>query len=83
MAMEKTTIENCLLQFLQDVYNLNDLGNMPDKVKEDMDRKEIIQKHIKEFSTIWQGESNGRWYTYLPDAAKKKGKRLILKSSKT
>ena len=52
MAMEKTTIENCLLQFLQDVYNLNDLGNMPDKVKEDMDRKEIIQKHIKEFSTI-------------------------------
>ena len=57
--MEKTTIENCLLQFLQDVYNLNDLGNMPDKVKEDMDRKEIIQKHIKEFSTIWQGESNG------------------------
>lgn len=79
--MEKTTIENFLLQFLQEGYNLNDVGNVLDKVKEDMDRKEIIQKHIKEFSTIWQGESNGRWYTYLPDAAKKKGRRLIAKSS--
>ncbi len=73
MAMEKTTIENCLLQFLHEGYNLNDVGNVLNMLKEDMDRKEIIHKHIKEFSTIWQGESSGRWYTYLPGAAKKKG----------
>ena len=79
--MERKTIRNSLLQFLEEGYNLDDVGDVLDKVKEEMNRKEIIQKHIKEFSTIWQGESNGRWYTYLPDDTKKKGRRLIAKSS--
>lgn len=41
-------------------------------------RKDILTKHTK---PVWQGKSNNRWYTYLPDSSCKRGERLIVKSS--
>ena len=36
-------------------------------------REEILQKHTYK---IWQGETNRKWCTYLPDATKPRGKAL-------
>ena len=40
--------------------------------------EEIIQHHVTAFSPVWQG-NNQRWYTYLPDAKKKR--RMVAKST--
>ena len=42
-------------------------------------KKDILAKHPYE---IWQNESNGRWYTHLPDDTKKEHRRLIAKSKR-
>lgn len=67
-----------LLNFLLKSYNLSleDVLELQNKMRD----IEIIQKHIKEFSTVWQG-NNGRWYTYLPDESKKSNRKLIAKST--
>lgn len=67
-----------LLLFLLQRYNLSleDVHGL----REDMKKSEIIQKHIEEFSTIWQG-NNGRWYTYIPDETKTNNRKLIAKST--
>ena len=67
-----------LLKFLLKSYNLSleDVLELQNKMRE----TDIIQKHIENFSTIWQG-SNGRWYTYLPDESKKNHRKLIAKST--
>lgn len=61
--------------------DLNSLLNDATIKKEDvvefindiMDRKEILEKHNHE---IWQGK-NGKWNTYLDDATRPKGRRLV------
>ena len=67
-----------LLNFVLQQYNLSleDVLELQNKMRE----TEIIQKHIENFSTIWQG-NNGRWYTYLPDESKKNHRKLIAKST--
>ena len=41
-------------------------------------RQELLSKHTFD---IWQGEKDKRWFTYLPDAEKPKGR--VLKSRST
>ena len=50
-----------ILQFLLEYNNLTVEDVL--KIKDDMERKEIIEQHNNNFS-IWQGKNN-RWYTYL------------------
>ena len=42
-------------------------------------REEIIQNHPY---TVWQGRSNGKWYTYIPDATKERGIALCKRNTK-
>ena len=63
----KYMTEHCNMS-LEDV--LNDIENMKNQ--------DILKEHPYAVS---QG-SNGRWYTYLPDESKPKGRRQIAKSTK-
>lgn len=76
--MEDEDSDGKLLQFLLQRFNLSleDVHGL----RENMKNTEIIQKHINEYSVIWQGK-NGRWYTYLPDESKPGKRRLVPKST--
>ncbi|MBE7047602.1 MAG: integrase [Ruminococcaceae bacterium] len=76
--MEDEESAGQLLNFLLKSYNLSleDVLELQNKMRE----TEIIQKHIENFSTVWQG-NNERWYTYLPDESKKNHRKLIAKST--
>ena len=70
-----SNIDNILLKYLEDKYNiaLEDALNDIEKMK----NNEIIAQHPYRIS---QG-SNGRWYTYLQDDTRKNGRRQIAKST--
>ena len=59
------------------IISLSDVQRKIDMAK----KKEYLNLHKKSYKT-WQGK-NGLWYTYLPDATKKDGRRLIKKSTLT
>lgn len=46
--------------------------------KLEMDREEALKTHNY---PIWQGSTNSLWYTYLPDATKERGKKLVKRKS--
>lgn len=55
-----------------------DLANIEAQVAE-MEKNKYLGMHK---SKIWQG-SDGKWYTYLPDASTNSGRRMIKKSLKS
>lgn len=73
--MEKISSDS-ILKFMQDsgMVNVEDVLSQMEIMK----NQEILNQHPYAIS---QG-SNGRWYTYLPDANKSNGRRQIAKSSK-
>ena len=65
-----------ILKYMQD-NDMVDIEDVLNKI-ETMKNQEILNRH---HYAISQG-SNGRWYTYLPDANRPNGRRQIAKSSK-
>lgn len=65
-----------ILKYMQD-NDMVDIEDVLNKI-ETMKNQEILNQH---HYAISQG-SNGRWYTYLPDANRPNGRRQIAKSSK-
>ena len=62
------------------IINLCDVS---EKIDDAIMKKElaILEKH-KEYCGIWQSESDKRWRTKVPDASKKEGRKLLVKSTK-
>ena len=60
-----------------------DLCDVSEKIDDAVNKKEqaILEKH-KEYCGIWQSESDKRWRTKVPDASKKEGRKLLVKSTK-
>lgn len=70
--------QNSLLQIILQRYNLSIEDVL--ELNEEMIQKQVLENHVKIFSSIWQGK-NGRWYTYLPDETKSQKRKLIAKST--
>ena len=72
-----TTNNDDILNFLiaSDMIDLDDVQQQMNQNK-----KEDFVKNTHTYQ-IWQG-SNGRWYTYLPDETRPKGRRQIAKSTR-
>ena len=72
--MKENEIE--ILKYIEahGMIDLDDVRNQMNIKKKD---EFVTQKHKYQ---IWQG-SNGRWYTYIPDETRPKGRRQIVKSS--
>lgn len=68
--------EQTLLKYFIEKYNIS-LEDVLNDI-ESMKNQEILKQHPY---TIFQG-SNGRWYTYVPDDTKPKGRKLIAKSTR-
>lgn len=60
------------------IKNTDDIINVDDLTKAIKDMN-ILKKHKYE---IWQGKSNGRWYTYFPDETALKGRKLVGRTKK-
>lgn len=60
-----------------------DLCDVSEKIDDTIMKKEqaILEKH-QEYCGIWQSESDKRWRTKVPDASKKEGRKLLVKSTK-
>lgn len=71
-TINETTILKKALS--QGIINLDEVQSMVNI----MERERILQQHKYD---IWLA-SDGRWKTYLPDETKKKGRRLIAKTTK-
>lgn len=71
MDLEKIRKENTkFFEDLKNAYESNIIS--PDEVQKKitLKREKIIKKHAENHS-IWQGCTNHRWYTYLPDGSPK------------
>lgn len=74
------SMEDNLLYFLSKQFNMSSDDVL--KEVENMRNQNILEKHINNFSTIWQASgSDTRWKTYLP-VNNKRGKRLIAATRK-
>lgn len=73
--MNENEIE--LLQFME-VHGMIGLDDV--RFQMNIKKKEEYIEQIHAYQ-IWQG-NNGRWYTYLPDETRPKGRRQIVKSSR-
>lgn len=65
---------------IPDVISALKCGTLPiDRIASDLEmakRNKYLARHAERFN-IWQGKTDGLYYTYLPDRTKKKGIRLV------